>query len=470
MFAVRTPQAAAGSSPAVEEALVDLERMPVGPELVEALLELPPASAAGWNAPRAQVRVAARWAAVANWAEGQSLAAIGAGSAAVQADDDHVAAINYVTDLALETQTGEGWADRQIDLANQLRDRLPAIGGLLRCAMLTVGHARALSRVLETADDATARRIDRQVTPRAVEHRWTPAELAAAARRMLLRVDPDGGASRHEKALDREANVTGGPTADGLAWISATGDAVTIGDILHAVDERAQQLQQIAPGTPVGRTRFAALGDLVLGRGFTLFEHTLGVDVPAEAGTPDAELGTAAPTEVESSRGSRRRQRRREVIVTIDLPTLLSLRNEPAQLAGYGPIPARLARLVAADATLRRMVTDPIDGEPLDLGRRAYAPTDNLVTAIRARDQHCQFPGCRRARQMALDHRTDWAQQGETKPANLQLLCARHHALKTAGQWSPAVQPDGSVVWTGPAGQTAIRRPEHDPPELADTG
>lgn len=471
VFASRTPLASTASLDAVEDVLQEIEQLPVGPELAMSLAELPGPTAAGWNEPHVQVRLAARWASVATWAEGESLARIGAGAATVASSELPVDAINYATDLAMATQSGEGWADRQVDLGRQLTTRLPVIGGVLRCGMLTPGHARALARVLDAVDDDVARQIDERLTPRAVDHRWTPGELAAAARRMLLRLDPDGGAARHERALDREAGVTGGPATDGMAWLSATGDAVTVSDILDAVDARAEQLRQLVPDTPAGRARFAALGDLVLGAGFTLFDHVLGVE------TPDSPRDGAAQIEPEPAPGvpgatpltSPRRRRRREVIVTIDLPTLLSLRDDPAQLAGFGPIPARLARLVAADATLRRMVTDPVDGETLDLGRRSYAPTDTLVTAIRARDRHCRFPGCRRARRPQLDHRIDHAVGGSTSAGNLHLLCERHHALKTAGLWKPELEPDGTVVWTGPDGQRAVRCPDRSAGS-ADTG
>jgi hypothetical protein len=468
----------------VAVALDRLEQMPVGPELAARLGELPPAGSPAWSDPHLCARAAARWTAVATWAEAQALAQMAAGAATVEAAGSHIEAINYITDVALETQTGEQWADHQVDLAVELRNRLPVMAGTIGRGRLTMSHARALARVLAPTDTETARTIDERVTPRAVEHRWTPSQLASAARRMLLRLDPDGGATRHEEALDRCAGVAGGPEGDGLAWLAATGDAVTVADILTAVDDRAERLQALAPDTPPGRVRFAALSDLILGDGFTLFDHVLGVDTASPVATePPPADADGEPGACPSSEQRRRRRRRREVIVTVDLATLLGLREDPAQLAGFGPIPARLARVVATDGCLRRLVTDPVSGETLDLGRRSYAPSENLVTAIRAAQQTCQFPGCTRARRAEIDHRTDWSHGGHTDAGNVQLLCRRHHALKTAGLWNAVRQPDGSVLWTGPDGQTAIRPPDNllDGPDqyagrnvtaapLADTG
>jgi len=51
-------------------------------------------------------------------------------------------------------------------------------------------------------------------------------------------------------------------------------------------------------------------------------------------------------------------------LLTLHLPlgTALGLSDAPAELAGYGPIPADLARELAADATWRRILTDPVTG------------------------------------------------------------------------------------------------------------
>ncbi len=46
----------------------------------------------------------------------------------------------------------------------------------------------------------------------------------------------------------------------------------------------------------------------------------------------------------------------------IDLPSLLGLADNPAELVGYGPIPAALVRDRAAEADWRRMVVDAVTG------------------------------------------------------------------------------------------------------------
>jgi hypothetical protein len=68
------------------------------------------------------------------------------------------------------------------------------------------------------------------------------------------------------------------------------------------------------------------------------------------------------------------------VQVTVALSTLLGLDDQPGDLDGTGPIPASLARRIAADqtGTWRRLVTDPM-GRLLDYGRSTYRPPKDLA-------------------------------------------------------------------------------------------
>jgi hypothetical protein len=100
------------------------------------------------------------------------------------------------------------------------------------------------------------------------------------------------------------------------------------------------------------------------------------------------------------------------VRLLISLPTLLGLREDTAELAGYGAIPAGLARELAGDAEFQRMIYDPVDGHLLDYHTRTYRPPKGLDAYIRARDRHCRFPGgTRPAEDCDLDHTTPFQHQ-----------------------------------------------------------
>jgi len=50
-----------------------------------------------------------------------------------------------------------------------------------------------------------------------------------------------------------------------------------------------------------------------------------------------------------------------------------------------------------------------------------------IQRALRARDGHCQYPGCTHSRYVDGHHIVHWSAGGETKLDNLILLCRRHH-------------------------------------------
>ena len=164
------------------------------------------------------------------------------------------------------------------------------------------------------------------------------------------------------------------------------------------------------------------------------------------------------------------------VQVVVDLDTLRRAAEHPAELAGYGPITADQARVVAADSVWRRLVTDPLSGVVLDVGRTTYRPPAGLADLVRARDATCRFPGCRRAASgCELDHVIPFP-DGPTSEANLASGCLRHHHLKHDTDWRVETLPDGGLEWTSPTrlhlphvpAGPPVRSPVGDPPPGGD--
>jgi hypothetical protein len=142
------------------------------------------------------------------------------------------------------------------------------------------------------------------------------------------------------------------------------------------------------------------------------------------------------------------------VQVIVALSTLTGADDQPAELAGYGPIPASMARRIASrpDSVWRRLVTDEM-GRLIDYGRTTYRPPVGLADFVRAHDQTCRFPGChRRARDCDLDHLEAWDDLGDTNFVNLAAECRRHHRVKHEADWAVERQLDGTVQWTSPTG------------------
>ncbi|MDQ2846211.1 MAG: HNH endonuclease, partial [Actinomycetota bacterium] len=171
-------------------------------------------------------------------------------------------------------------------------------------------------------------------------------------------------------------------------------------------------------------------------------------------------------------------RRRPHVQVTIPFDALLGS-GSPCELRGYGPITAGQARRIAADATLSRLVCDPLTGTLLDLGRTQYEPTPELADFVLTRDQTCTAPGCRQPSQRCeTDHLIPFhTAGGPTSAANLSALCKHHHRAKDGGGHSLIRHPDGSLTWTTPLGTSARTPPprmwhppdEPDPPDGANT-
>jgi hypothetical protein len=164
--------------------------------------------------------------------------------------------------------------------------------------------------------------------------------------------------------------------------------------------------------------------------------------------------------------GSGRSGVRAHVQVVISLETLLGLNNDPADLAGHGPITAQTARDLAfnAGSTWRRLVTDPVTGYLLNYGRKTYRPPVALADHVRVRDLTCRTPNCTRpARHCDLDHIVSWP-AGATSERNLAAECDRDHRYKHEGNWRHQVSadpkhPPGTIVMISPTGHIYLSYP-----------
>jgi Domain of unknown function (DUF222)/HNH endonuclease len=159
-----------------------------------------------------------------------------------------------------------------------------------------------------------------------------------------------------------------------------------------------------------------------------------------------------------------------DVLVTVPVFSLLGLTDEPADLDGYGPIPASMARRLVADgaSSFYRVLVDPRDGAPLEIGRTSYRLPESMKRWIRMRDGRCTFPGCNNHTQdNETDHLTAWQHGGTTGISNLGQLCPKHHRLKHASAWTPTPatknEPPG---WTSPTGRRyPAEQPDWHPPQ-----
>ncbi len=117
------------------------------------------------------------------------------------------------------------------------------------------------------------------------------------------------------------------------------------------------------------------------------------------------------------------------VVVTVDVDTLTAASGGSARLASGAYVGGDVARRMACDAGVVRIITGP-ESQPLDVGRRRRTPTEAQCRAVIHRDEHCRFDACIAPPWACEVHHLDhWAHGGRTDLGRLALLCWHHHTL-----------------------------------------
>jgi len=117
------------------------------------------------------------------------------------------------------------------------------------------------------------------------------------------------------------------------------------------------------------------------------------------------------------------------VTVTVDANALREGGTVRSELDHVGPVQPAVAKRLACDASVRRVVMAG-PSEPLDVGRRTPVIPPALRRAVIVRDRHCRFRGCDRPHTWCdAHHVVHWVDGGPTALPNLVLLCRRHHRL-----------------------------------------
>ncbi|MFC7404161.1 HNH endonuclease signature motif containing protein [Georgenia alba] len=376
-------------------------------------------------------RVASAAVARQNHALSELLARRGSSSRAFDAVVDELRARLSITGRAAETKVGLAAAC----------ESYPEVADALAVGPIDVRRATVLTERQPGVSETEHRELTRDLLDGDAEERTAP-QLKADVRRHALTVSPEAGALRRE-AEYAARHVEVEPLADAMARVTAYLRADDARTVKSCLDRLADAARTDTDTRTVDQRR----ADVFVG----LFSGA------HEAGT---DAGRTAAS------GGAGRSARAQVHVTIGADTLLGLDDEPAEMDGYGPIPADLARRIAQDATWRGLFTDA-NGEFVALGTKAYRPGVVLSRTVRARDVRCTFPGCRQPAVFCdLDHldaydATDADARVQTTEVNLHPLCRRHHNLKTRGIWTVRREDPGRT-WIAPTAHRYTRRP--DPP------
>jgi hypothetical protein len=124
---------------------------------------------------------------------------------------------------------------------------------------------------------------------------------------------------------------------------------------------------------------------------------------------------------------------------------------------GRADLPIDTVKRLLCDCSMV-LVSDDLDGNPLDVGRKQRTVSTPLKRALFARDRGCTFPGCNRKRYLDGHHLQHWVDGGETNAGNMTLLCTYHHRLLHEGAFTVAKVADGSLRFVTADGRTIPRQ------------
>lgn len=350
--------------------------------------------------------------------------------------------------------------------------------------------------------------------------RLTATGLAEQVRRVAVGLDPAWAERRYRQAV-RERRVIGYLNRDGSATVSAQYlPAEHAAAACARVDSLADAAKRAGAGAKIDHLRAELFLGLLDGRFHDMAESAIvaellrqfpGSTAGKERQAAEIRLPVQMPSAARTPPG---------VELRVGLGTLLGIDEQPGEIAGWGPVPASVARDVAAhqrkgqwrfaivdeagqllsDGLTRRRPEAPrapaqAAGGIVELHVRLRLLTDEQMlvrhpgwsgvladlAAQHARQrpiaqnpaarfpgrplrrrtqihfQHCVFPGCRRpASDCDLDHRRDHSRGGRSDEENLEPGCRHDHGLKTGRGWRLIRRDEHTFVWVSPLGRRHV--------------
>lgn len=319
-------------------------------------------------------------------------------------------------------------AEVQTDLAFQLIARLPRVWKALHAGLIDLPRAR----VIADQTSHLPRELARNVADAALERapHQTTGQLRARLQRLIISIDPAAARDRYERRVE-ERRV--------ISELGEDGTANLVGLHLPPADTNAAM------------RRINRLARAARRRGDPRSIDQIRADIYLDLLTGRHQTGS---------------QRDRGIVdIRVDMATLTGADDGPAEIPGWGPVIADIARQVVheqPDAEWRYTVSDQ-NGRIVSNGTTRRRPTTHQERRIEATSPTCVFPGCRMpTSQCDIDHHQAWKNGGLTTDDNLGPLCRHDHRTKHQSGWKLAQVRSGTYQWTSPLGHTYTTGP--DPP------
>ena len=313
-------------------------------------------------------------------------------------------------------------SEHLVEVSVQITDR-PLVWNAWHDALIDKARAQVIVTVLADIPDPHREELEAQAIGYAVEH--STAQLKRKLLAMTCDHDPDE--TLRKEAVDRRG-VGVEPAGHGMSHIWAYVSAEHAEAFLQTLDQQATAAGCPDPyGQGDARTLEQRRADAFTAH---LDDHSF-YDIAVN------------------------------VLIPADM--LMGVETSGANLNG-SPITHALAVKLAwsPDARWTRLVTDPLTGVLMDVGREKYEIPAPVRNAIRLRDDTCRHPFCtRKAEYTDTDHVIAHAISHRTDPSGLVPMCRYHHRGKTFGQWTLTTTSTYArdLTWHSPLGHTKTTRP-----------
>lgn len=309
---------------------------------------------------------------------------------------------------------------RHLGMATALVQEMPHTLAALTRGDIGEWGATVLVRETAVLSGDDRREVDARMSTMLTRSGAGERQLATAAHGIACELDPQAAARRAAKAAkDRRVSIR--PAPDTMTWLTGllpVADGVAVYAALDAAAKRAAAAGDC-------RSRGQVMADTLIGR---------------VTGREAAE-GPAAAVQ----------------LVMTDA-TLLDGGPAPANLPGFGHVPAPVARALVAAASergaawVRRLFTRPGTSQLVATDSRSRVFPKGLRHLIALRDQTCATAWCD-APIRHIDHIDPHGRGGPTVLTNGQGLCEHCNYVKETSGWSTA-GPAGRTVVTTPTGHT----------------
>jgi hypothetical protein len=327
------------------------------------------------------------------------------------------------SEIALARRDSPARGNRHLGFAKALVHEMPHTLAALDSGVLTEWRATLIVRESACLDVEHRRMLDAELCSDSSSlDGMGDARVVAAAKTIAYRLDPHAVVDRAAHA-ETERTVSIRPAPDTMTYLTAL-LPVAQGVSVYAALRRAADT--CADGRSRGQVMADALVERVTGR------------------------SAAVPTPI-------------AVNLVLSDASLVGGSNAPADVCGYGPIPAAVARALVSGAvtdersraTLRRLYAHPASGALVAMESRARLFPRGLAAFIGRRDQRCRTPYCD-APIRHLDHARPWAAGAPTNADNGLGLCERCNYVKEVAGWAVRPEVDGTsrhtAEFTAPTG------------------